>query len=69
MIRYAVGAVLLLYFLGADVFRPYRPPVVDDGLRIFHNEVNRGMWQIVGPGVTFVKQNFGSDPEDEGEPG
>ncbi len=69
MIRYAVGAVLLLYFLGANTFSPYRPPVVDDGLRIFHREVNRGVWRIVGPSVTYIRQNFASEPEDEGETG
>ena len=61
MIRYAVAAVLLLYFLGADVFRDYRPPFVGKGLEVFHREINRGVWNIVGPGVTYFTQ----DPEEE----
>lgn len=63
MIRYAVATVLLLYFLGADVLRPYRPPFLGDGLAILHREINRGVWSIVGPGVNYIMQ----DPEDEGK--
>ena len=61
MIRYAVATVLLLYFLGADVFRDYRPPYVGDGLEVFHREINRGVWNIVGPGVNYFRQ----DPEEK----
>jgi hypothetical protein len=61
MIRYAVGTVLMFYFLGADVFAPYRPPLLDDGLRAFHHEINRGVWRIVGPSVTYVRQSRSSD--------
>ena len=63
MIRYAVATVLLLYFLGADVLRPYRPPVLGDGLAVFHREINRGVWSIIGPGVSY----FAQDPEDVGK--
>lgn len=58
MIRFAVGTVLLIYFLGADVFQPYRPSAVDGGLKTFHKEVNRGTWLVVGPVVMFVKQSL-----------
>lgn len=57
MIRYAVATVLLLYFLGADALRPYRPPVVGNGLAVFHREINRGVWSIVGPGITYIVQD------------
>lgn len=55
MIRFAVGTVLLFYFLGASVFAPYRPPVLDDGMRKFHNEINRGVWVVVGPPVRYIQ--------------
>lgn len=61
MIRYAVAAVLLLYFLGADWFRPYRPPVIGDGLEVIHTEINRGVWRVIGPGVNYLMP----DPEEE----
>lgn len=55
MIRFAVGTVLMIYFLGAEVFAPYRPDAVDGPLRTFHSEINRGTWVVVGPVVRFVK--------------
>lgn len=63
MIRYAVATVLLAYFLGANTFAPYRPPVIGEALRIFHSEINRGTWWIVGPVVIYVRDTFGSDDE------
>lgn len=67
MIRYAVGTVLLLYFLGADVFRPYRPPFVGEGLEVFHREINRGVWGIVGPGVNYVMQDAGKGDKENAQ--
>ena len=61
MIRYAVATVLLLYFLGADFFHDYRPRMVGDQLAMFHREVNRGVWNIVGPGVRY----FSPEPQEE----
>ena len=51
MIRFVVGAVLLFYFLGADVFAPYQPRVLSHAFGVFHSEINRGTWRIVGPSV------------------
>ncbi len=64
MFRYAVATVLLSYFLGANTFAPYRPPVIGDALRVFHSEMNRGTWKIVGPVVIYFRDTFGS----EGQP-
>ena len=58
MIRYTVGTVLLFYFLGADVFAHYRPPVLGEAMRVLHTEINRGTWNVVGPGVMYVKGVF-----------
>ena len=55
MIRYTVGTVLLFYFLGADVFAHYRPPVLGEAMRVLHKEINRGTWKVVGPSVMYVK--------------
>lgn len=63
MIRYAVATVLLAYFLGANTFAPYRPPVIGDALRVLHSEINRGTWEIVGPVVLYLRDTFGSDSE------
>jgi hypothetical protein len=63
MIRYAVATVLLAYFLGANTFAPYRPPVIGDAMRVFHSEINRGTWKIVGPVVLYLRDTFGSDSE------
>ncbi len=64
MIRYVVATVLLAYFLGADAFAHYRPPVIGEAMRIFHSEINRGTWQIVGPAVIFLRDTFGSEDDD-----
>jgi hypothetical protein len=64
MIRYVVATVLLAYFLGADAFARYRPPVIGEAMRIFHHEINRGTWQIVGPSVIFLRDTFGSDGDE-----
>jgi hypothetical protein len=65
MIRYAVGTVLLFYFLGADVFARYRPPVLGDAMHTLHSEINRGTWRIVGPSVMYVKGMFASQEDIE----
>ena len=60
MIRYAVATVLLAYFLGANTFASYRPPVIGEALQVFHSEINRGTWTIVGPVVIYIRDTFGS---------
>jgi hypothetical protein len=63
MIRFTVGAVLLFYFLGADTFARYRPPVIGDSMAVFHRQINRGTWKVVGPSVTYVRDLFASDDD------
>lgn len=64
MIRYVVATVLLAYFLGADAFARYRPPVIGEAMRVFHHEINRGTWVMVGPAVIFLRDTFGSDDDE-----
>ena len=63
MIRSAVGAVLFIYFLGAPVLAPVRPDFFGDPLVVFHREVNRGVWQIVGVPVRATLEFFGGSVE------
>ncbi len=63
MIRSAVGFVLFLYFLGSNAMAPIRPDFFGDPLVIFHREVNRGMWQVVGPPIKATREFFVSADE------
>lgn len=68
MIRFVVGAVLLFYFLGADVFAPYQPPVLSHAFGVFHSEINRGTWRIVGPSVNYIRGMMASDEDRKASP-
>ena len=59
MIRSAVGAVLFIYFLGSNAMAPMRPDFFGDPLVVFHREINRGMWRIVGMPVRTTFEFFG----------
>lgn len=63
MIRSAVGIVLFIYFLGANAMEPIRPTFFGDPLVVFHREINRGMWHIVGPPVRTAQRFFGGSSE------
>ena len=63
MIRSAVGVVLFIYFLGSNAMEPLRPNFFGDPLVVFHREINRGMWQIVGPPVKATRNFFGGSDE------
>ena len=62
MIRSAVGVVLFIYFLGSNAMEPVRPDFFGDPLVVFHREINRGMWGIVGPPVTGIREFFYGSP-------
>lgn len=64
MIRSAVGVVLVIYFIGSNAMAPIRPDYFGDPLAVFHREINRGMWRIIGPSVITVR-NFLSDPDEQ----
>jgi len=58
VIRSAVGVVLFIYFLGSNALAPIRPDFFGDPLVVFHREINRGMWRVVGPPVTATRNFF-----------
>ena len=63
MIRSAVGVVLFIYFIGSNAMAPIRPDFFGEPLVVFHREINRGMWRVVGTPVTATRNFFfsGSD--------
>ena len=63
MIRSAVGVVLFIYFLGSNAMEPIRPDFFGDPLVVFHREINRGMWRVVGPPVNATRNLFGVSSE------
>ena len=63
MIRSAVGVVLFVYFLGANAMAPIRPDFFGDPLVVFHREINRGLWRVIGPSVRATKNFFGDSNE------
>ena len=65
MIRSAVGVILFIYFLGSSALEPIRPEFFGDPLVVFHNEVNRGMWRVVGPPVRAVRNLFSGSSEEK----
>jgi hypothetical protein len=65
VIRSAVGVVLFIYFLGSNAMEPIRPNFFGDPLVVFHREINRGMWRIIGAPVTVTRNFFGDPSEDK----
>ena len=63
MIRSAVGVVLFIYFLGSNAMAPIRPEFFGDPLVVFHREINRGMWRVIGPPVRASRNLFGGPAE------
>jgi hypothetical protein len=63
VIRSAVGVVLFIYFLGSNAMAPVRPDFFGDPLVVFHREINRGMWRVVGPPITATRRFFGGSAE------
>jgi hypothetical protein len=63
VIRSAVGVVLFIYFIGSNALAPIRPDFFGEPLVVFHREINRGMWRVVGTPVTATRNFFfsGSD--------
>ena len=43
MVRYAIGTVLLFYFIGAQPIQPFVPPILDQATAGFHSYVNHGV--------------------------
>ncbi len=64
MIRSVVGVVLFIYFIGSNAMAPIRPDFFGDPLAVFHREINRGMWRIIGPSVRTTR-NFFSDSSEQ----
>ena len=64
MIRSAVGVVLFIYFLGSNALAPVRPDFFGEPLVVFHREINRGMWRVVGPPITATRNFIGGSPEE-----
>ena len=65
MIRSAVGVVLFVYILGANTMAPIRPDFFGDPLVVFHREINRGLWRVIGPSVRATQNFFGSSAEQD----
>ena len=65
MIRSAVGVVLFIYFLGSNALEPIRPDFFGDPLVVFHREINRSMWRIVGTPVIATRNFFGGPSENK----
>jgi len=63
VIRSAVGVVLLIYFIGSNAMAPVRPDIFGDPLAVFHREINRGMWRVIGPSVRTTRNFFGDSSE------
>jgi len=63
VIRSAVGVVLFIYFIGSNAMAPVRPDYFGDPLAVFHREINRGMWRIIGPSVRTTQKFFGDSSE------
>ncbi|HSG95596.1 MAG TPA: hypothetical protein VLA28_08745, partial [Afifellaceae bacterium] len=51
-----------VYFLGANAMEPIRPDFFGEPLVVFHREINRGVWRIVGPPVTATRNFFYGGP-------
>jgi hypothetical protein len=55
VVRYAVGTVLLFYFIGAQAIQPYVPPILDVATAGFHGYVNHGLKRAFGPTVKRIR--------------
>jgi hypothetical protein len=64
VIKSAVGVVLFIYFLGSNAMEPIRPNFFGGPLVVFHREINRGMWQVIGPPVSATVSFFGGSTEE-----
>jgi hypothetical protein len=63
VIKSAVGVVLFIYFLGSNAMAPVRPAIIGEPMAVFHREVNRGMWRIVGVPVKAARSVFSGSKE------
>lgn len=65
MIRSAVGVVLFIYFIGSNAMEPVRPDFFSEPLVVFHREINRGVWRVVGTPVTATRNFFFGDSSEQ----